>query len=270
MVDLQELILRGRFVMADAPERQKVFEYVNGKRDTGDIAKLTKRHINNVRRDLTVLEDAGLIQLRTEKGELSKKLGLPIYEKVPLARTIPLRYFSSPTRMPSAGWNSPPTAKNATRPLGKSVRSKPLEVPSESEVLDIAKDGESQIYEFKGQGAEVRKITREIAAMLNTRQGGIIFYGIDDDGNIEGSDIHQQKLDQPLQNSVRNAISPAATIRLHTVQVIGSSIIVIIVPPWNKKDVYQFDEKILIRKGTNVFAAKPEELRRLHSGKYVI
>jgi predicted HTH transcriptional regulator len=106
--------------------------------------------------------------------------------------------------------------------------------------------------------------------MLNTRQGGIIFYGIDDDGNIEGSDVTRQVLDQPLQNSIRSSISPAATVRLHAVQVMGSEIISIVVPPWNRKDVYQFDEKVLIRKGTNAFAAKPEELRRLHSGQYIV
>ncbi len=41
-------------------------------------------------------------------------------------------------------------------------------------------------------------------------------------------------------------------------------------PPWNRWDVYQFDEKVLIRKGTNAFAAKPEELRKLHRGEFVI
>ena len=33
----------------------------------------------------------------------------------------------------------------------------------------------------------------------------------------------------------------------------------IAVLPWNKKDVYQFDEKILIHKATIDSAAKPEE-----------
>jgi hypothetical protein len=33
---------------------------------------------------------------------------------------------------------------------------------------------------------------------------------------------------------------------------------------------YQFDEKVFLRKGTNVFAAKPEELLKLHRGEYVI
>ena len=106
--------------------------------------------------------------------------------------------------------------------------------------------------------------------MLNTRMGGIILYGVDDDGTIQGSDLTRQKLDQPLQNSIKNSISPAAVVPLKSAQVLGSEVLVVIVPPWNRKDVYQFDEKVLLRKGTNNFAAKPEELRKLHRGEYVI
>ena len=269
MPDLQELITRGRFVMAEAPERLKTFQQVNGRRSTTDIAALLRRHVNNVRRDLTKLADAELIQPRLVGDKPLRKDGFPVYEKVPLVRTIPLHYFSSPSRLPSRG-NKTSSASIQSKRSTKPPRPKQLPVPSEHEVLDIAKNGEGQIHEFKGQGTTVQKITREIAAMLNTRQGGIVFYGIDDDGVIEGSDLSQQKLDQPLQNSIRNSVSPAATVRLHTVQVMGSSIIVIIVPPWNRKDVYQHDGRILIRRGTNVFAARPEELKRLHSGMYVI
>lgn len=268
MDNLQELIFRGRFIMADAPERLKIFESVNGRRGTDDISKIVKRHVNNTRRDLTLLTDAGLIQLVFEKGEQVKKNGYPVYEKVPLARTIPLRYFSTPTKLVG-------NVENDRLSLGTSKKSvnarvpKPLAFPTEHEILQIAKAGEDQFYEFKGQGTEMQKLSREIAAMLNTHQGGIIFYGVDDAGTIEGSDAALQKFDQSLQNSVRNAISPSATIKLKTIQVLGSNVIAVLVPPWNKKNVYQYNEKVLIRKGTNVFAAKPDELRQLHAGKHI-
>ncbi len=266
---LQELIVRGRFLMADAPERLKVFESVNGRRNTEEIAKILKRHISNTRRDLTRLLDVGLIRPKIEKDVPVRKNGYPVYEKVPLARTVPLRYFSTPTKLATTVESS--QAANKTMPTGiKARKPAPLAFPTEQDILDIAKTGEDQIYEFKGQGTEVRKITREIAAMLNTSQGGMIFYGIDDSGTIEGSDISLQKLDQPLQNSVRNSISPSASVKMRNTEVMGTSVIVIIVPPWNKKDVYQYDERVLIRRGTNVFAAKPDELRSLHSGRYVI
>jgi len=143
-------------------------------------------------------------------------------------------------------------------------------MPSEQEILDICKHGEDQSYEFKAAGTEARKLAREICAMLNTKRGGILFYGVDDDGTIHGTDVSRQKLDQPLQNSVKNSISPAATVALKSASVLGTEILVVIVPPWNRREVYQFDERVLIRKGTNVFAARPEELKRLHRGIYVI
>lgn len=134
----------------------------------------------------------------------------------------------------------------------------------------MCRSGEDQTVEFKAAGTEVRKITKEIAAMLHTRLGGIILYGVDDDGTIHGSDMTRQRLDQPLQNSIKNSIAPAAVVGLKSVSVLGAEVVVVIVPPWNRRDVYQFDEKVYLRKGTNVFAAKPEELRKLHRGEHVI
>lgn len=191
--------------------------------------------------------------------------GFPVYEKVPLARTIPPRYFRGiPTRRPKA----PPEPSTTARPT--SARAKSLSVPTEQEILDICKGGEDQLYEFKAAGTEVRKLAREICAMLNTKQGGIVFYGIDDHGKIQGTDVPRQDLDQPLQNSIKNSISPAATVALKSVSVLGTEVLVLVVPPWNRRDVYQFDERVLIRKGTNVFGARPEELKKLHRGIHVV
>ena len=138
------------------------------------------------------------------------------------------------------------------------------------EILDICRSGEDQTFEFKSQGTDVQKITKEIAAFANTCSGGFIFYGVADDGTIHGTDVSRQKLDQPLQNSVRNSIAPSLVIRLQSVKVMGYEILVIGVPPWNRKDVNQVNGVIHVRKGTNVFSAKPEEVRSLHNGEYVI
>ena len=94
----------------------------------------------------------------------------------------------------------------------------------------------------------------------------MIFYGVEDDGAIAGTDKRRQELDQPLQNSVRNAISPALIIDLQEKDVLGYKIILIRIPPWNKKDVYQYEGRVYLRHGTNVFFAKPEESKKLHDG----
>jgi hypothetical protein len=267
-MDLQELITRGRFIFSKAPERLRVFELVNGRRNTQGIAKMTRRNANNIHRDLQVLSNSELIRPKTDKnGDPVKADGLPVYEKVPLARTIPTAYFRGPSR--AFGASSRSRVQSASK-SSKAKRPAPLPIPTETELLDICKNGEDQLYEFKGQGADSKKITREIAALLHTRQGGYILYGVDDDGTIQGSDVSRQKLDQAVQNSVKNTISPAATVKLHSVKALGHEVVVIAVPPWNRKDVYHFEERVLIRKGTNVFAAKPEESRKLHRGQYVI
>jgi predicted HTH transcriptional regulator len=265
-MDLQELITRGRFIFASARERLGLFALVDGRRNAKEIAKSTKRHINNVHRDLRLLADSGLIEEKTKNGAAITKDGCTVYQKVPLARTIPLSYFTAPPRPLSS--KSAPPRKGETRT--RAPRGKPLSVPSENEILDICKKGEDQTIEFKAAGTEVRKIVREIAAMLNTREGGLIFYGVDDDGTIQGTDVARQKFDQPLQNSIKTGIAPAAVVTLKSAHVIGSELLIVIVSPWNRKEVYQFDEKVLIRKGTNVFGAKPEEMKKLHRGEYVI
>jgi hypothetical protein len=262
-MDLQELISRGRFIFAGAGERLKVYQFVDGRKNAKDIAKLTRRHVNNVHADLRKLADVGLIEEKRKNGEAVKKEGFTLYEKTPLARTVPITYFSGPTKLQKPRAVAAPARGRPKRPQS-------LPVPSENEILDICKQGEDQTVEFKAAGTDVRKITREIAAMLHTRLGGMIFYGVDDDGTIQGSDVKRQKFDQPLQNSVKNAIAPAVTFTLKAVSVMGAEVLVVLVPPWNRRDVYQFDEKVLIRKGTNVFAAKPEELKKLHRGEYVI
>ncbi|MGB7555713.1 MAG: RNA-binding domain-containing protein [Candidatus Korobacteraceae bacterium] len=262
-MDLQELIARGRFIFQGAPERLRLFSLVDGRKTPEEIARKTKRHVNNVHRDLRRLADVGLIAARTKDDQVLKKDGFRLYEKTPLARTVPISYFTAPTKIPKPQGSGGVERNKKTRP-------RPLPLPSETDILDMCKKGEDQTLEFKAAGTDVRKITKEVAGMLNTRQGGIILYGVDDDGAIHGSDVSRQKFDQPLQNSIKSSIAPAAIVALKAISVLGSEVLAVVVPPWNRKDVYQFDEKVYIRKGTNVFGVKPEELRKLHKGEGVV
>lgn len=265
-MDLQELTSRSRILFAKATERLGVFKLVNGHRTAADIAISMKRNVNNVHRDLRRLSDAELIRVRIRADERPLRImGFLVYEKVPLARTIPASYFRDrvePQRQR-------PRVKKARIEKPK-ARTQALSVPTGPEILDICRKGEDQIYEFKGPGTELRKITKEIAAMLNTKQGGLILYGIADNGKMQGTDVTRQEFDQRLHNSVRNLIDPAATVTLKSVPLLNGEILVIIVPPWNGSDVYMFEEKVLLRKGTNTFAAKPEELRELFLGEPVV
>jgi len=269
MIDLQELIARGRFLFNAAPQRLKLFELVNGRRSTGQLAKQLHRHVNSINRDIRLLADGGLIQPRKSlTDKILRVEGLPIYEKVPLARTVPTRYFKSTSRIRMESLVQ--SRRSAPNSAKQRLRTKSVQIPNSTEILDICKRREDQTVEFKAQGTAIERLVHEIAAMLNTSMGGMILLGVDDNGAIQGAGISRPELDQPLQNSVRNKIKPSPTIRLAEIDVLGSAVIVIMVPPWDGKRVYELQDHVYIRKGTNAFQARPEEIGRLYQGQTVV
>ncbi len=145
-----------------------------------------------------------------------------------------------------------------------------LPIPTENDILEIVKQGENQVYEFKSSLAEVTRMTKEIGAMLNSSQGGVILYGIEDDGVVSGTNLSKQQLDQRLNNSIKNSIAPAAVVQVEAVNIADVQILVILVPGWDGQNVFQYDGRIYLRKGTNAMVAKPEEVRALHQGNFVV
>jgi len=224
---------------------------VNGKSSSNEIAKKIGRNVNNINRDIKSLRNAGLI------GEIKRVGKQYIYDKIPLAKEISRKDFEKGSSIPSIG-----STIIISREKPKSTVKK-IKIPDQYEILEIAKNGENQIYEFKQDGTEIKKLIREIAAMANTKQGGVILYGIDDDGVIQGSSGKAQDLDQPLQNSVKDSITPSLNIEITQVDVLGSLLIVIIVPPKQKGVVYLINGSAVIRKGTNVFQVKADQLKSL-------
>jgi predicted HTH transcriptional regulator len=263
-VDLQEAISRGRFLFSRAPDRLAVFEAVNGKRTAQEIAAKLDRPPNPVRNDLRRIADTGLIQPVTDpSGADVRKDGSAVYEKIPIARAIPVRYFRAPTIPTSSVPRSQATGKGRRTTRRRKIAR--VEVPDETALLDIARHGEDQEYEFKAPGPDFRDLAKELSAMLHSERGGLLFYGIDDAGNVVGSDMTRQQFDQRLQNSLRNTVSPAPSVSLRAVSVLGSTVLVIQVPPWDGT-VHQYRGRVYVRKGTNCMVATPEELRRLHNG----
>lgn len=266
MVDLQELISRARFIFQNAPRRLQVFKLTNGKRSTKDVARKTGRSMSSVLQDIEKLRDMELIEEKKDKrGNAIKKDRAAVYQKTALIKHVALGYFRDVSQ----------TGRTVTRVSPKRIIGRKLttiHVPSENEILDICKYGEDQLREFKAPGTATSKITKEIAAFLHTRNGGVILYGIDDDGAVIGSDLRRQRFDQKIQNSIRNTISPQPTIEIKERNVMGSKVIIIVVPPWDRKTIYQYtmDKRYYIRRGTNVFALQPDEIVKLSRRQYVV
>jgi hypothetical protein len=266
-VEIQELISRGRFIFSGAPKRLEVFKFVNGKSSSKEIARKTGRSSSSVLNDIKIMKDYGLVNPKLdESGTPLKKDASIIYEKVALVRHIPISYFQGTDKVQKKIVKEGEIQKRV-----KTTRHRPLSMPSPIGILDICRHGEDQIYEFKDSRVEIAKISKEIAAFLHTKNGGILFYGIGDDGSVVGSDLRRQDFDQALQNSIRNTISPQPCIEIKECEVMGHRIILVIVPPWDRKSLYQYtDGRFYIRRGTNVFVVTPSDLKRLSKGEFIV
>ncbi len=79
-------------------------------------------------------------------------------------------------------------------------------------------------------------------------------------------------MDQKIQNSVRNTVSPSPSIEIKDRKVMGSAVLLVVVPPWDRKTIYQntMDGRYYIRRGTNIFALRPDEIRKLSQGVIVV
>ncbi len=264
-VGLQEMITRGRFIFSSGPKKLDVFKLINGKRTGKEIARKMGRRQSTVLDDIRKLRDFGLVIDKTDKdGNIIKKHGSTLFEKSPLIKHIPYSYFES-----VADTRALTKAKVATT-SGRMRPSTRIHIPDEQTILSICRDGEDQLYEFKRPGTDMRKLAKEIAAFLHTRNGGIILYGVEDDGSIIGSDFRSQEFDQRIQNSVRNTINPPPSVQIKKRIVMGSEILLVSISPWDRSTLYQYtDGRFYVRKGTNVFAVKPDEMKKLSKGKYI-
>ena len=263
-MNLQELVARARLLFDGAPKRRQVFVLVNGKKSGKEIARKSGKSFSATLQDLQKMKNLELITSKVdESGNIIKKENSTIYEQAPLLKHLPRSYFDEPEKVA--------VVKPKKTSSEKSGRFAPtmITVPAFQQILDICDSGEDQLYEFKSAGTTMEKLAKEICAFANTKIGGIIFYGVEDDGAIENSNLSRQKFDQAIQNSIKHNITPTPAIKIIEKDVLGHKVILIIIPPWNKREVHHFQDTIYIRRGTNVFKAKADEARKLHNGEYV-
>jgi len=264
-MNLQELVARARLLFEGAPKRRQVFNLVNGKKSGKEIARKSGKSLSATLQDLQKMKDLELVALKvSDNGIVLKKENSTVYEQVPLLKHLPDSYFDEPEKVAAA------KPKKTTSNKSRNTVMQTVAIPSIQQILDICNSGEDQLYEFKGVGIAMDKLAKEICAFANTKQGGIIFYGVEDDGAIENSDVTKQKFDQSIQNSIKHNITPTPAVKIIGKDILGYKIILIIISSWNRKDVHHFQDAIYIRRGTSVFKAKADEARKLHNGEYVI
>jgi ATP-dependent DNA helicase RecG len=122
---------------------------------------------------------------------------------------------------------------------------------------------ETENIEFKSQFTE--DIYKEIIAFANT-EGGVIYIGIDNDGNIKGIDNVDETYTR-ITNGIRDAILPDVTMFVkYTIQ--DSKVVRISVGEGSYKPYYLKAKGlkpsgVYVRQGTSAAQASPEQIRTM-------
>ena len=122
---------------------------------------------------------------------------------------------------------------------------------------------ETENIEFKSQFTE--EIYKEVIAFANT-DGGIVYVGIDNDGNVIGlADVDQEYT--RITNGIRDAIMPDVTMFVRfTIQ--DNKVVRIAVSEGSNKPYYLKGKGlkpsgVYVRQGTSSVPASPEQIRRM-------
>ena len=122
---------------------------------------------------------------------------------------------------------------------------------------------ETENIEFKSQFTE--EIYKEVIAFANT-DGGIVYVGIDNDGNVIGlADVDQEYT--RITNGIRDAIMPDVTMFVrYTIQ--DNKVVRIAVSEGTNKPYYLKGKGlkpsgVYVRQGTSSVPASPEQIRRM-------
>ncbi|MCS6869907.1 MAG: putative DNA binding domain-containing protein [Anaerolineae bacterium] len=137
---------------------------------------------------------------------------------------------------------------------------------SDEELLALWRGGESDRVEFKRNAGDADTIRKNICAFANdlsdSRQVGVIFIGVDDDGscaNIQVTDEIQQKLSHMHDDG---KILPPPSLDVQKRVLNGCEVLVVIVQPSSAPPV-RFDGRVFVRIGTRTVQANPEDEQRL-------
>ncbi len=137
-------------------------------------------------------------------------------------------------------------------------------------LLDMKMQAERPNYDFKIQlPDENQKVAKEICALANTKNGGLILVGIDDNGNLLG--FPRNKLDEMQRRIIQigtQTCMPSPKIECTPFDVPSNSensMLVVQISELEQKPCMTSD-KVFIRAGTMARAANSEEIRRLLLG----
>lgn len=133
------------------------------------------------------------------------------------------------------------------------------------QVKMLIEEGEGFELEFKRKVSSPEKIARTLSAFANTK-GGIVLFGVDDDGSLVGVESEKTELDL-LEQASRYFCEPAVAIDVEFVPYNHRDIIVVTVNESDEKPHYVVhdgeEKKAYIRVNDNTVAASREVIKVL-------
>ena len=137
-------------------------------------------------------------------------------------------------------------------------------------MLEMRLQAEKPNYDFKVQlPAESHKIAKEMCALANHTNGGLILVGVDDNGNLRG--VLRSELDEMQRRVIdigTRECKPSPKIECFPFDIsseMEKCVLVIHISEIEQKPCMT-NEKVYIRVGTMARAANSEEIRRLLLG----
>lgn len=127
-------------------------------------------------------------------------------------------------------------------------------------IKELIEKGESETLEFKKSTAQLEKALRSICGFLN-HKGGIIYFGVEKNGEIIGQTISDQTL-RSVSQKIRQGIKPEGTPEIRVLEIEGKKIIEVKVKEGGNKPYY-LDGIAYKRVGTENPVIAPEELERI-------
>jgi predicted HTH transcriptional regulator len=102
-----------------------------------------------------------------------------------------------------------------------------------AELKALISEGENFKIEFKRQFSSIEKIAKELIAFANTK-GGMILFGVDDDGTIYGVESEKSEIDL-IHEAARNYCEPPVDPIVQVIELNRKDVVVAIVEESRKK-----------------------------------
>ncbi|MCL5020194.1 MAG: putative DNA binding domain-containing protein [Bacteroidetes bacterium] len=140
-----------------------------------------------------------------------------------------------------------------------------------AELKSLISEGENFKIEFKRQFSSIEKIAKELIAFANTK-GGMILFGVDDDGTIYGVESEKSEIDL-IREAAREYCEPPIEPIVQVIELNRKDVVVAIVKESHTKphrlqdyrDVLSRDAKVYIRINDKSVLASREVVKILES-----